>query len=552
MMPHRSLSTEPPPGSKNAPRDRSTPPNPPSKDPGFTEIKQFYAQDPGSESPSEGIDPEATEPFPPDLFRLPVPNRMFTEMPSMGDAALRCLLALIHRSFRFDPEASEWTCPEKQFSRREIEAATGLSDQGTRDGLTELEEIGYAEINRAGRSYSYALRMGVPSQRYTYVPTALLEKAIDVPSGAALRVVLAVLRATWGWTSKCPSKEGGSGETAPQTVHKRWVELPNGDLADATGRSEPAVRRAAEALEGAWISRVRPGEGAHVYRILPSAFLPDDEGEKGGTGQDEEASSKPPTANESSPERQQSFPPFFSKESFSKEKQTGKSKPKTDLSPEHNRQETGGPGPAVPGSQNRTAENSTPDFSDLPDRKQSLAEKLTNAGIWPHRVRECLRRFSVGRVKANFRLWRARKNDPDAPEIKDDGAWLTAAIVEGYSNCHRGCPEGREEEKSTSSKERRTRRGEGTTRDSRQASSPNQLPDLPGHKEKVSARRKRALLRHREDTEPGQFHRFRHAESPEEKQFLYFDPATGGPSRRAVENREANEDKVTPEPGAAG
>lgn len=106
------------------------------------------------------------------------------------------------------------------------------------------------------------------------MPTVLLEKASELPSGAALRVVLAVLRATWGW-----SKEGGSGETAPQTVHRRWGELPNRDLASATGRSKPAVRQAAKALEGTWITRVRPGDGASLYRILPSALLPGEEGE---------------------------------------------------------------------------------------------------------------------------------------------------------------------------------------------------------------------------------------------------------------------------------
>jgi hypothetical protein len=55
------------------------------------------------------------EPFPPDLFRMPVPDHVFSEMPRLSDAALRCLLSLIRESFRFDPEASPWTSPGPSF-----------------------------------------------------------------------------------------------------------------------------------------------------------------------------------------------------------------------------------------------------------------------------------------------------------------------------------------------------------------------------------------------------------------------------------------------------
>ncbi|PSQ94065.1 MAG: hypothetical protein BRD30_00685, partial [Bacteroidetes bacterium QH_2_63_10] len=222
------------------------------------------------------------EPFPPDLFRMPVPDRVFSEMPGLSDVALRCLLALIQKSFRFDPEASTWTCPERSFSRQEIETATGLSDQGTRNGLADLEEAGWADVDRSGQSYRYALRIGVPTQRYTYVPTALLEEVSNLPSATALRVLLAVLRATWGWTSE----EQRSGETVSQTaqkqtVHQRWAELPTGTLSGLTGRSEPTLREALGALEGEWIARVQPGQGAYLYRILPGAFEPEEKAADG-------------------------------------------------------------------------------------------------------------------------------------------------------------------------------------------------------------------------------------------------------------------------------
>jgi len=55
------------------------------------------------ELPLEELSLDATEPFPPGLFRVPVPDAVFAEMPDLSDSALRCLLALVHLSFRFDP-----------------------------------------------------------------------------------------------------------------------------------------------------------------------------------------------------------------------------------------------------------------------------------------------------------------------------------------------------------------------------------------------------------------------------------------------------------------
>jgi hypothetical protein len=47
------------------------------------------------------------------------------------------------------------------------------------------------------------------------------------------------------------------------------------------------------------------------------------------------------------------------------------------------------------------------------------------------------------------------------------------------------------------------------------------------HKQKVSPREKRRLTQE-EGMDPIHFHRYRQAQSPEEKQFLYLDPAAGG------------------------
>ncbi len=521
MMPHRSLSTEPPPGSKNAPRDRSTPPNPPSKGQGFTEIKQSHSGDPGQPTSPDGVDPEATEPFPPDLFRLPVQNKVFGQMPEISDAALRCLLALIHQSFRFDPETSTWTCPGKSFSRRDIERKAGLSDQGARNGLASLEEAGWVNVDRSGRGYRYTLCMEVPTQRYTYVPTTLLEKASELPSTTALRAVLAVLRATWGWTSK----ENGSDEKRSKTVHRRWAEISTSRLSRLTGRSEPALREATSALEGECICRVQPGQGAYLYRLLADAFEPGNKDACEEESRSEKASSNPPTPNEVTPDRQQSYPPSSYKENFYRDKQPtevdSKENAKTqDESPETDEE------PAVPDSQKKSGTGTDTDLSQFSDKKQSLGRKLINAGVWPDRAKECLGRYSAPRIEANFELFRER-----APEIEDHGAWLCAAITGGYADLSRG----------SKRKGLPTGSGEGEEKRSEEDSSSahNDRPvKRPDHKEKVTARRKHRLIRQHPKIEAEQFHRYRHAESPDTEQFLYFDPAEKGPDRRVSHSQK--------------
>jgi hypothetical protein len=71
---------------------------------------------------------------------------------------------------------------------------------------------------------------------------------------------------------------------------------------------------------------------------------------------------------------------------------------------------------------------------------------------------------------------------------------------------------------------------------------------LPTHKERVSARRKQALIRHLSEAKPEHFHRYRHAESPTENQFLYFDPSVGGPERRVPGTKNPSDvgDKDSP------
>ena len=517
-MPHRSKSGDLAQGSQNPSRAPSTPPKSPSQGRGFTKSKQFTSEDSGQTPPPEGVDPEATEPFPPDLFRMPVPDRVFSEMPRLSDAALRCLLALIRESFRFDPEASTWTCPERSFSRQEIETATGLSSQGTRNGLESLHEDGWVQVDRSGRSYRYTLRMEMPTQRYTYVPTTLLEKASDLPSATALRALLAILRATWGWTCEKQCSGDAPSQTAQtQPVHQRWAELSTSTLSGLTGCSEPALREAIGALEEEWISRVQPGHGAYLYRILPGAFGPEENAAGSEERSPKEPSSNPRAANEITPDRQRNYPPSSYKESSGRDKQSREKDSKTgsnsQAEPPKSKQSD-----AVPGSQNESErETSDTDLSEFSERKQSLHRKLTNAGVWPERATECLRRYSPARIEANFELFRER-----APEIDDHGAWLCAAITDGYASCTIRSESDQADESSSLQPSEAAATGPGSP---------------PNHKQKVTAEEKRTLVRTCAELEPEHFHRYRHSESPTEKQFLYFDPEIGGPTKRGKASR---------------
>jgi hypothetical protein len=429
-----------------------------------------------------------------------VPNKVFDQMPEMSDSGLRCLLALIHLSFRFDPAKGEWVHTEKWLTRSDVEEACGLSSQGTRNGITELKSIGWVSTDRSGRSHQFRLEIEVPARRFTYVPTALLGRASGIGSGTELRVALAVLRGTWGWTCKETGPESGE----LRVVHDRWARLSNRELAEATGRSETAVGEAAKALQGEWIERVRPSSGPYQYRFLP---------ERVGDGSGAADSFYGGDANDLAPDRQKSGTPTYTKENSSKDKQEQpqekeRSGSGNSDSPKSDR--------AVPAENNPDGELSRhrqnpsdeqqegatgPDFSDLPPEKQQLAEKLTNVGVWAGRIAEILTRFSCSRIRANFELYRERAAHQT---IRRPGAWLYEAIMEGYT-----LPSAKSDVEENSLAK----------------------PSALDHKEVVSESKKDAYVAGGIDEE-----RFHRCLSPggasSGPQFMYFSPEEGEPEQR--------------------
>ena len=490
-------------------------PNPPShlssRDPSLEEL-----------SPDE-LSLEVTEPFPPGLFRVPVPNAVFAEMPELSDSALRCLLALIHLSFRFDPAQSKWVCPERTFSRSDIEEASGLSDQGVRNGLSELESLRWADVDRSGHSHQHQLLLCVPERRFTYVPTALLEQATlggtsGVSSGTELRVLLAVLRQTWGWTHRQVDPQSGREEP----VHDRWAQLSNRKLAQDTGRSKTAVRQATQRLNGEWIQRVRPGNGPYQYRFLP---------ERTRSQPEEEASFSEENANDLTLDRQNSGTPTFSRKSLPRDKHM---RQEENASATSEREPSSGETGAVPtqnssrraaasGTEEQTSEPTgnapPPDFSELSFEKRALAEKLSNVGVWAGRIAELLSRFSARRIQANFQLYRRQSAEQT---IRNPGAWLCKAITDGYALPDSDLGKPSVDDPGASERE------------SGNASTPGSLPPLE-HKEIVSEAKKDRYVG--QGVSEGRFQRCLSERAsgedrPAERRFMYFDPEMGGPDRR--------------------
>jgi len=383
---------------------------------------------------------------------MPLSDEVFRDMPDMSDSALLALLGLVRLSFRFEPEQCTWVCPDRTFSRADIQAQVGLSEQGTRNGLGELADTGHVSIDSSGRGYEYALKLGVPSSRYTYVPTALLEEAPDRLSGTELRLVLAVLRATWGWTDRSDANND-----SPR--HKRWARLSVPVLSELTGRSETAVKGAAQDLQGVWIQRCRPTTGAYCYRFRTEALSADDALTDASCGSQSSASVllqkktdaffSVPIPNDLTPDRPKSVPPHRGKKESTFQRPTqhlartkntetrgsqstgavrGQQKPSRPPSRTHS---SGTIPEAGPDPQRRFSMSGTDQkipVSGFSERKQQLGQILANVGVWPRRIPTLLGRYSADRIEVNFQLFRKR-----ASQIQSPGAWLATAIVKGFA-----------------------------------------------------------------------------------------------------------------------
>ena len=110
-------------------------------------------------------------------------------------------------------------------------------------------------------------------------------------------------------------------------------------------------------------------------------------------------------------------------------------------------------------------------------------------------------------------------------ELENEAAFLYAAITDAYASIDGGKSSGKRPQQHAADRDSENQEDRPTE------SQKDKCRRLPKHKEKVSAVRKRDLVRHRPEVNPDHFHRYRCAERPSEKQFIYFAPSSGGPAK---------------------
>jgi hypothetical protein len=69
--------------------------------------------------------------------------------------------------------------------------------------------------------------MYAPTRQFICLPSGLPEKAASFESATALRALLAIFRATWGWAFRKKDPDTGGSDT----FHKRWAQLSIPELA---------------------------------------------------------------------------------------------------------------------------------------------------------------------------------------------------------------------------------------------------------------------------------------------------------------------------------
>jgi len=267
-------------------------------DKGASDTEDGYRLSGAATPESKAPDTEAYDEFPGELWRVPVPNEVFQLLPALTGSGVRAFLLMIRTGFYYDPD-NGWVHGGRWKTVKELEHAAGGNPGATaralRDGLRELAKRGLVEIDRRGQTNHYWLRLEPSESSFTWLPTALLEQ-LGEHTTKALRVLLSIYRATWGWTDRR--------EYSGKTVHKRAVQLSSAELQARTGLSANSVRRAVKELAGDWIERERPTAGAaYAYRPLTSNFDGAEKYEGGTSREKRKSNSNTPARGDSPPNR---------------------------------------------------------------------------------------------------------------------------------------------------------------------------------------------------------------------------------------------------------
>jgi len=199
---------------------------------------------------------------------VPVPDRILDQLDELKPTAVRLVLLMIKKAYRWDEDGQQWKTSGRYWTRSDLEKigqGAGMSGEAIRSAAKDLGSRGWLVIDEGeqGRAHGYRWRLGVPQERFTQIPAVLLRAHASV-SHSALVLLLAVYRATWGHT-----RQGG-------TEHRDRAQLSNSDLNQRTGLSAPTIRKAARELADAnAIERRRPHRGAAPLYRPRLSFLRD-------------------------------------------------------------------------------------------------------------------------------------------------------------------------------------------------------------------------------------------------------------------------------------
>lgn len=173
---------------------------------------------------------------------LPVPDRVLDSLDELSGCAARLCLLMIRACYSWSEEMGEFRASSGWVTARQIEdeaEGLGMCRESLRSAADELEARGWiGRRKREGCATAYRWALKVPRRRFTPVPAPLFH-AHQRLSHSALTVLLCVVRATLGWTTK-------ENETLK---YERTAELSTSNLEAMTGLSRPTFRSAAHELE---------------------------------------------------------------------------------------------------------------------------------------------------------------------------------------------------------------------------------------------------------------------------------------------------------------
>jgi hypothetical protein len=156
---------------------------------------------------------------------------------------------------------SGWKCSARYMTRADLDGL-GMSAQSVRTAADALAARGWIDKQTRGNAHAYRWRLSAPRSRFTYLPLGLFYDHARL-SHSGLTLLLALYRATWGWTRY----EDGT------TEHKAHATLSASKLSAMTGLCPSTLRTAAEKVihNAAERWKTAPG-GAYSWRPDPSFF----------------------------------------------------------------------------------------------------------------------------------------------------------------------------------------------------------------------------------------------------------------------------------------